>query len=223
MSFALALTLLGLALVDSTSFGTIGVPLFLTVARTPVRKVLLYLGTITAFYFVVGTVLVLGLDSTIDAFGKVFETSAATAAQFVVGVVLLVVAFRIDPKRAEETPRRSWQPKNSSTGAIMALALTAGLIELASMVPYIAAIGILTSSGLPVVERLGILALDNAIMAIPALGLRGLARTAGPRVDGLLDRLGSWIQKYTGEMVGWVLGIVGFFLATSAFSSLFLS
>ncbi len=72
-------------------------------------------------------------------------------------------------------------------------------------------------------DQFRILAIYTAIMAIPALILLGLARTAGPRVDRLLDRLGTWIQKYTGEMVGWVLGIVGFFLATSAFSTLFLN
>lgn len=61
MSLTLALALLGLALVDNTSIGTIGVPIFLTIARIPVQRVLLYLSTITAFYVLVGSAVLLGL------------------------------------------------------------------------------------------------------------------------------------------------------------------
>lgn len=220
MSLPLIMTLLGLALIDSTSFGTIGVPIFLTVARTPVRRVLLYLATITVFCFLVGAALLVGIDSALGAIGDVFESRAALVVQLLIGVALFILSFRFDAKKRASAPRRSWQPKNSSAGAMMALAFTAGIVEIASMVPYIAAIGILTSSDLPIVARIGILAGYALVMAIPALALLGLARIGAPWVDRLLDRTGGWIERNAEGMLGWMLGIVGFFLAANAIGSL---
>lgn len=221
MSAVLVATLLGLALVDSTSVGTIGVPIFLTVARTPVRRVALYLATITVFYFLVGAVLLLGLNSAIDAFRDVFATRGARVILLLVGVVLLVLAFRIDTKPSAR--RRTWQPRDSSARAMVLLALTAGAIEVASMVPYIAAIGLLSASDVPVIGRFGILAVYTVVMAIPALLLLALSRAGGSSVQRLLDRVAAWIQRANGEMIAWALGIAGFYLATNAFTSLFLA
>lgn len=60
MSLGLLLSLAGLALVDSTSIGTLFIPIWLLLApgRVSVRRILVYLGTIAAFYFAVGLVLV---------------------------------------------------------------------------------------------------------------------------------------------------------------------
>lgn len=48
--------LLGLALVDSTSVGSLFIPVWLLLAagRVPVGRILAYLGTIAGFYFVDG-------------------------------------------------------------------------------------------------------------------------------------------------------------------------
>jgi cytochrome c biogenesis protein CcdA len=221
VSVVLLATLAGLALVDSTSIGTIGVPIFLAAARTPARRVLLYLATITIFYFLVGAVLLLGLDSAFGALGDVLDSRGALAVQLVLGLILFVLAFRIDT--GSGAARRSWRPRDSSPRAMVMLALTAGAIEVASMVPYIAAIALLTAADMPMLGRLGILAVYTAIMALPALVLLGVSSSGGPAFQRLLDRVGAWIQRASGEMLGWALGIAGFYLATSAFSSLFLA
>lgn len=221
VSLTLALTLLGLALVDSTSIGTIGIPIFLTVARIPVHRVLLYLATITAFYFLVGGALLLGLDSAIDAFGDALESRPAYAVQFLLGVGLFALSFRFDSRRKRDKPRRSWQPKDSSAGAMVALALTAGLIEVASMVPYIAAIGILANSSMPTIARFGLLATYTLVMAVPALLVLLVSRIGALWVSSLLDRVGAWIQNNADGMIGWTLGIVGFLLASNAIGPLF--
>jgi cytochrome c biogenesis protein CcdA len=216
----LALTLLGLALVDSTSIGTIGVPIFLTIARIPVHRVLLYLATITVFYFLVGSALLLGLDSAIDALGDALESRPAYIVQFLLGVGLFALSFRFDSKRNRDKPRRSWQPKDSSARAMIALALTAGMIEIAWMVPYIAAIGILANSSMPAIAQTGVLAAYTVVMAVPALLLLLSSRTGAPWVSRLLDRLAAWIQQNADGMIGWTLGIVGFLLAANAIDPL---
>ena len=220
MSPTLILTLLGLALVDSTSLGTIGVPIFLTLARTPVRRVVLYLATITVFYFVVGVALLLGIDSALTVIGSVFESRAALVVQLLVGVALFGVSFRFDARKRAGRPKRSWVPKQGGPRAMIGLALTAGMVEIASMVPYIAAIGILSGSDLSTWSRIGIIAAYTTVMAVPALALLGLSRIGAPWVDRLLNRSGAWIERNAEGMLGWMLGIVGFLLATNAIGSL---
>lgn len=220
MSLPLIMTLIGLALVDSTSFGTIGVPIFLIVARTPIRRVMLYLATITAFYFVVGVAVLLGIDSILSIIGDVFETRAALVVQLLVGVALFGLSFRFAARERAGRPQRSWAPKNSSARAMVGLALTAGIVEIASMVPYLAAIGILTSSDLSTSARIGMIAGYTIVMALPALSLLGLSRIGAPWVSRLLDWTGAWIERNAEGMLSWMLGIVGFLLATSAIGSL---
>ena len=56
MDLALAASLAALALIDSTSFGTLLIPIWLLLAPGRVRagRMLVYLGTIAVFYFAVG-------------------------------------------------------------------------------------------------------------------------------------------------------------------------
>lgn len=223
VSLGLALSLLGLALVDSTSIGTIGVPIFLAIARIPVHRVLLYLATITVFYYLVGGALLLGLDSAVDALGDSLESRTAHVVQLLLGIGLFALSFRSDSGRNRDKPKRSWQPKDSSAGTMVALALTAGIIEIASMVPYIAAIGILANSSMPVVAQTGVLAAYTLVMVVPALPLLLVARTRARWVSRFLNGMAAWIQRNADGMIGWTLGIVGFLLAANAFAALFAS
>jgi hypothetical protein len=78
MTTGLLLTLAVLVVVDSTSFGTLGIPVYLLLAaeRSPVSRLLIYLGTVAVFYFLVGVTLMLGLSTVLENFGD-----ACTAAR----------------------------------------------------------------------------------------------------------------------------------------------
>jgi len=104
---------------------------------------------------------------------------------------------------------------------MITLGLTSGMLELATMVPYIATIGILTRSGLPFLEQAVTLGGYTAVMALPALLLIGIATYAGPRIDGVLKRIEGWITRNSDVVIGWALGIVGFLVAVNAASALF--
>ncbi|MEU5675395.1 hypothetical protein ABZ749_34945, partial [Micromonospora sp. NPDC047753] len=62
MTPELLLSLAGLALIDSTSIGTLFIPVWLLLAPGPVnvRRILGYLATIAVFYLAVGLLLVWG-------------------------------------------------------------------------------------------------------------------------------------------------------------------
>ncbi len=220
MTFALLGTLLGLALVDSTSIGTVGVPVMLTLSRVPARRQFVYLGTITLFYFTVGALVLVGLGSFLDAVGDALAGTTGQVVQLVVGIGLFGLSFRFDPKRRKTKPARSWIPTQPTNRAMVALGLTSGVIELATMVPYIAAIGILARSGLSFVEQAVTLGAYTLVMALPALLLITIAKFAGVRFDQFLKKIEGWLTRNSDGMIGWALGIVGFILAINAASSL---
>lgn len=221
MTIALLGTLIGLALIDSTSIGTVGVPVMLTLARVPVRRQLAYLATITAFYFAVGVLVLLGLSSFLEVVSDVLEGTTGQVVQFILGIVLLAASFRFNPKRQKDNAPRSWVPARLTNRAMITLGLTSGVLELATMVPYLAAIGILTRTNLSLVEQAAILGGYTVIMVLPALLLIGVASHAGPGFETFLRKIERWITSNGDGLVGWALGIVGFLLAVDAAANLF--
>nr|BFF20805.1 hypothetical protein GCM10025730_43260 [Promicromonospora thailandica] len=73
---ALVGALVVLALVDSTSFGTLLIPVWLLMApgRVRVGRMLLYLGSIAGFYALVGLAILLGADALGDTLTRLSET-----------------------------------------------------------------------------------------------------------------------------------------------------
>lgn len=220
MSLAILLTLAGLALIDSTSIGTIGVPIALVVARTPLPRQLLYLATIASFYFLVGIALLLGLDAVVgvvgDRLGDLLSDRAAALLWLAIGAALIIISYKIDPARRKNRPERKWLPRNQSAKAMVVLALTAGLLEIAAMVPYLTAIGILTSADISLGQRILSLAGYSLVMTLPALGLLFLARVADRWLSPWLARFSRWLSRQADGMLSWGVGIVGVVIILNA-------
>lgn len=224
MSLALAGSLIVLALIDSTSFGTLLIPIWLLVmpGRVQAPRVLVFLGTVAGFYFVVGVALMLGADRISDAAPRLLEHQGAVWAQLVLGLGLLIGSFFIGRKRNDGSPGRllRWRDRamSSETGtrSLVALGLTAATIEVASMLPYLGAIGLLATSSLTIAGQVGVLAGYCLVMIAPASVLLALRLTMHDRIDPLLRRIAAWIERNAGETTAWIVGIVGFLLARDA-------
>src|SRR5699024_3681094 len=90
-----------LALVDSTSAGTLGIPVWMLARpRIRVRPVLGYLATIALFYWLLGLVLLLGLEGLTRVAGQLEEHPVVLWGQLVVGLGLLALSFLFDEKPA---------------------------------------------------------------------------------------------------------------------------
>ncbi|WP_049572832.1 GAP family protein [Nonomuraea sp. SBT364] len=224
MTIGLLLTLAALALVDSTSFGTLGIPVYLLLT-TRTSRLLIYLATVAGFYFLVGVGLMLGLSTVVDTFGEALHSQAAYWVQLVLGVGLFALSFRFDPKRRARLgkPERRFEPRAGGPRAMMMLALTAGLLEVATMLPYLAAVGIMTTAGLPPGVWVPLLAAYVVVMIVPTLVLIVLRAAAGGWLEPKLERLRAWLAKHSASMVSWALAIAGFLLARDAAVYLFLS
>ncbi|NYF18121.1 hypothetical protein HDC37_002977 [Microbacterium sp. AK009] len=246
----LPLALLVLALIDSLSIGTLLIPLFLLVAPGRVRasRVLVYLATIAAFYCAVGALVLVGAVNLAEVAQEALASPAGQWARLILGAALVIVAFAIPSKRDARAPvavatattgdarsgvddpapapgrltrwrDRLLDPSTRRIG-IMAVAVAAGVIEVATMLPYLLAISLLASSGIPVISQVTALVGYGVVMILPALILLLVRMLAHRAVERPLQRLTAWLQRTAAENTAWIVGIVGFLVARGAISDL---
>ncbi|WP_299277212.1 GAP family protein [uncultured Georgenia sp.] len=229
MTIATFGALVVLALVDSTSFGTLLIPVWflLTPGRVRVGRVLVFLGTVAGFYLLLGIALVAGASALLGDLDGLLDNPVVARLQLVLGVGLLVGSFFIGRRREGRAPAGSgrllrWRARamgtetDSGVGGLVTLALAAAVLEVATMLPYLAATGIIGSSGLAAPARVGVLAAYCLVMVLPALALLGARLGARRAVEPLLQRIAAWMERSGAETTAWIVGIVGFLLARDA-------
>ena len=109
---------------------------------------------------------------------------------------------------------------DASGGAVRAVAIGAGLVEVATMLPYLVAMGMLAEAPLAMPVRFAALAGYCAVMIVPALVLLLLRIVAAPLVERPLARLAAWMERAGRENTAWIIGIVGFLIARAAANEL---
>lgn len=222
----------GLALVDSTSIGTLFIPLWLLLAPGMLRvgRVGLFLVAIAGLYFAIGIALMLGADVSLGwiqaAFGEggLLDTSPVNGALFAIGLALLAISFRKSKPQAGPSRVARWREKTLATqsmrGVVLLAAVAAGL-EVFTMLPYLAAVGYLAAQDMNWAPRVGWLAFYCFVMILPALFLIVMRVLLRDRADQVLVALNSRLDKVGNEMALWVIGIAGFVLAGFAGQRLF--
>lgn len=271
LPFSLAL----LALIDGLSVGTLLIPVFLLLhpGRVHARRILLYLGTIAAFYLLVGLLFLWGLVNLVDVASDFLASPAGLIIRLLVGGALLITAFVMPtgdksaaadslsaslPASASVLPgtdlptaheasgssittpppapaavaepraragritrwrERLLDPRTRGT-AVMAVAVAAGLVEVATMLPYIVAMTMLTDAGIDTPLRVLSLVGYCALMILPAVVLLVLRLVAAPLVQRPLERFAAWMERTGAENTAWIIGIIGFLIARSAATEL---
>lgn len=224
MTLALAGTLTVLALIDSTSFGTLLIPIWLLLApgRPAAGRMFVFLGTVAAFYLAVGVTLLLGLDALLGQVTGWLDNPVVAVGQFVLGAGLLIGSFFMGRKGTDGSrggrlarwrERSLGQQGSGGLPALITLALGAALLEVGTMLPYLGAIGLLTTSDLALPVQVATLTAYCLVMILPALLLLAARIVARRQVEPLLQRVARWVERSGGEMTAWVVGIVGFLIA----------
>lgn len=212
---ATLLLLAGLALLDATSIGTLGIPLWMLLAqRVRISLVFVYLFVLAGFYWLVGIALYYG---GLAAFSWIGEWSGIPWIELVLGVICLASAF---------LPRRLWegqmdfanrfQDKVAVTGTFATasgLALIAGLIEITGMYPYLAGIGVIINKGLPGVLTLAAYAV---VMVLPALILTIIRLLVREGIEPALAGFRAWVERNTGTVTAVTFFVIGVLLIFDA-------
>jgi hypothetical protein len=235
--------LVALALIDSTSFGTLLIPLWLMLVpgRPRPGRIVLFLGTVAAFYLLLGMALLLGASVLLDVLQGAGDSPPLRIAQLGAGLGLMALGARMEPWTTAGKERRAAQraakqartgpslfvrmrgyatDPSAPVGAVVVFALTAAVIEAASMIPYLAAIGLLTASELSLLGRSVVLFGYCLVMITPALLLLLARLFLHDHVAPVLKKLESLLSRHTNGAMAWVVFLVGLSLAGDSLSRL---
>ncbi|WP_145330855.1 GAP family protein [Paenibacillus xylanexedens] len=233
---ALLSTLVLLALIDSTSVGTLLIPIWLlmTPGRVRAGRFLIYVFTVSGCYFVIGLSIMFGADSLLHEYAPLMESQPFLLGQLAIGILLMIISQLMDTKksRARAAERAEsgegtilkWRARvtgetvssRTSITILIGLALTAVALELATMLPYLAAIGLLVSEG-PPWPMSGILLLGYCfVMILPSLILLAGRLLAYPVLKQPLAKMDKWLVNNAQNATAWIVGIVGFLLTVNA-------
>lgn len=232
-------SLVVLALIDSTIFGTLLIPLGLLTApgRLRIGRLLLFLSVVAGSYFALGVALLFGATSLLGSYSHLFESTSFRYVQLIAGIALLVISHFMDTEkaraRAAERAARgdnrilrwrsqvmSGKSSSSTTGSLIGLALVAVFLEATTMLPYLAGIGIITAEGPGFPSNLLLLLGYCFVMILPALLLTCIRIVARSAIEKPLIRLNNWLMRNAQSTTAWIIGIVGFILAAQAASVL---
>lgn len=197
----------GLALLDTLSPTIIGVTLFLLLGNKPrvASRLFTYLLTVITLYVVLGIVLMLGFTFILDAFSSLIEHVIVSRILFGIGVILFVASFFIPTNKKRAIPVQ----KTESLLSVILIGLTTFLIEAGTAFPYFAAIGLMTSEGLPLYQWLPALIVYTFVMVLPAVLLFIGYGLLGKWVEGPLERLRVKLTQDSNSALSWVMCVVG--------------
>lgn len=226
----LPVALLILALADGLSVGTLLIPLFLLIAPGRVRagRILLYLATIAAFYLAVGMLLMLGLVNIIEVAGALISSTGGQIALLVIGAAMLVTAVVMptrhrerggEPGRLVRWRARMLDPQTTPL-VVMGVALAAGIVEVAGMLPYLIGMTMIANEPIGLGSQYLLLVAYCLVMVVPALILLAARLLAASVVERPLARFAAWMQRTGAENTAWLLGLAGFFIARGAATQL---
>ncbi|MEX3618912.1 GAP family protein [Paenibacillus glucanolyticus] len=214
MTLELLLSIGVFSLLDMLSPAALGVTVYLLLTERDrlISRLGVYLVTVAGFYFLVGAVLMLGLGAVMKSISDIFQNRTVSWMMAILGGVLFVASFYVPTKKKSE-PRR---PKSKSFGAMIGLGFTTSLIEVATALPYFAAIGLMTTAQLNTVQWVPILAAYNMVMVLPPLILLGLHLVLGRVMQRPLEKLRVKIAESSGSLLSWVLCIAGVILVLNS-------
>lgn len=99
---------------------------------------------------------------------------------------MLIYSLLADPKRAAQRPQRL--PRSLNLGIVFLLGITITGVELATALPYLGAIGILTNASLAPAQWLTLLLIYNLIFVLPPPLLLGAHTVLGERLRPRMER-----------------------------------
>lgn len=231
-----------LALLDSTSFGTLLIPVWLLMAPGRLRggRILGYLGVVAGAYAVIGLILLASLvlvgDHLIGALSEVSAQPAFLLGQAALGAGLIWFSCRLDPftqagkerkRRREEargTAGRVAQFRERAVGdgaqggaaALLGLALAAVGLEIATLLPYLAGIGLVAAESPEAPMGPAMILFYCMVMITPALVLLVLRLTAHRALERPLKKLEGFLSRHANGTVALILFLLGLWLVLGA-------
>lgn len=210
MNIEMLLLIGTLALLDMFSPSIIGVSVYilLVAKKKQTRLLLTYLMTVGLFYFSTGIFLMLGLGVIFSPISNLLDSYSARLIMTIVGGVLFIGSWLVPKRTASGSPK----PKSFHVSSMVALGFTTSILEVATALPYFAAIGILTSNQIVFYEWLPLLAGYNLVMIAPGIILLCLHLLFRRFMNKPLRKIQTLFDQRTSSTLSWIMFFVGLIL-----------
>lgn len=210
MNIEMLLLIGTLALLDMFSPSIIGVSVYilLVAKKKQTRLLLTYLMTVGLFYFSTGIFLMLGLGVIFSPISNLLDSYSARLIMTIVGGVLFIGSWLVPKRTASGSPK----PKSLHVSSMVALGFTTSILEVATALPYFAAIGILTSNQIVFYEWLPLLAGYNLVMIAPGIILLCLHLLFRRFMNKPLRKIQTLFDQRTSSTLSWIMFFVGLIL-----------
>ena len=204
---ALALLVLGIALVDGLNPSTIAPALVLAVKRRGVVLVSLFTLGVFVPSLAAGMLVVAGPGQALIDLIPHVGPLAKHLLEIGAGVVLAAVAWTLWIHRRRVAGGMSREPPG---GALGAAGLGAGIIlaELPTAFPYFAALAAIVGSTANLAGQLELVALFNVAFILPLLVIIGVRAVAGPRAEAVLELTRRAMERYAGVILPCAVGLI---------------
>jgi len=210
MNIEMLLLIGTLALLDMFSPSIIGVSVYvlLVAKKQQIRLLLTYLMTVGLFYFSTGIFLMLGLGVIFNPISNLLDSYSARLIMTIVGGILFIGSWLVPKRKANGSPK----PKSLHVSSMVALGFTTSILEVATALPYFAAIGILTSNQIVFYEWLPLLAGYNLVMIAPGIILLCLHLLFRRFMNKPLRKIQTLFDQRTSSTLSWIMFFVGLIL-----------
>lgn len=210
MNIEMLLLIGTLALLDMFSPSIIGVSVYilLVAKKKQIRLLLTFLMTVGLFYFSTGIFLMLGLGVIFSPISNLLDSYSARLIMTIVGGVLFIGSWLVPKRTANGSPK----PKSLHVSSMVALGFTTSILEVATALPYFAAIGILTSNQIVFYEWLPLLAGYNLVMIAPGIILLCLHLLFRRFMNKPLRKIQKLFDQRTSSTLSWIMFFVGLIL-----------
>ena len=204
---ALALLVLGIALVDGLNPSTIAPALVLAVRQRGVLLVALFTLGVFVPSLAAGLLVVVGPGRALLDLVPHVGPNTKHLIEIGAGIALALLAWILWIHRGRVASGISREPPGGAQGAA---GLGAGIIlaELPTAVPYFAALAAIVGSSATLAVQFALVALFNVAFVLPLLAILAVRMLAGPRSGRLLELARGALDSYLGVVLPFAVALL---------------
>jgi cytochrome c biogenesis protein CcdA len=220
--FELLLTLTTISLLDSMSAVPIAMaPLAIILnGRTPLTGAISFISGGFIVYFILGLLILLGLDNLIDNYAEQFISYMKSEPdcveliiQIIIGFIMIYFAWQISRKAPQDSNTRSYDTDIKPVQAFI-LSASINIIGMWGALPYFAAMAQILKTDLETASMIWILVYYNLVFALPLIGFILLRIMMGEKAKVVLGKMIDFFSHWGKQMIVLSLYLLGPLLIT---------
>jgi cytochrome c biogenesis protein CcdA len=215
MTITLALSMVGIAFLDSLNPSLFVAQLYLLTTPRPVPRILSYIAGILAVNFIGGVLILSGARAVIGEVVANIDPNVGRVLQFAVGAAILAFGVWMKTEKSADSNNVK-APRSLLPIHTFILGAAVMINEITTALPYFVAIEQIIAAKLDAPSAITALVLYNAIFAVPLFGFLAAFLAYRSRFTAQIEKINAVIAKWTPRIIKWASIAFGVFLMLNA-------